>query len=86
MIWRKSYNAITEEDGMLILISCPAESLKIGDDATVTFLALKDDRVRVGVSAPKNILRRPTTVSDASGPVHAGRARKRKRGQSRFDR
>jgi carbon storage regulator len=40
---------------MLILTRRQNESLKIGDDVTVTILALKNSQVRVGIEAPKNV-------------------------------
>jgi carbon storage regulator len=40
---------------MLILTRRPNESLKIGDDVTVTVLGIKQGQVRIGVSAPKTI-------------------------------
>lgn len=40
---------------MLILVRRFSESIKIGDDITVTILAVKENRVRVGIQAPKEI-------------------------------
>lgn len=40
---------------MLILTRRRSESLRIGDDVTVTILGLKGNQVRIGVSAPKSI-------------------------------
>jgi carbon storage regulator len=40
---------------MLILTRRRTESLKIGDDVTVTILGVKGHQVRIGVSAPKSI-------------------------------
>jgi carbon storage regulator len=40
---------------MLILTRRPNESLKIGDDVTITILALKGNHVRIGIEAPKTI-------------------------------
>lgn len=40
---------------MLILTRRLTESLKIGDDVTVTILGVKGKQVRIGVSAPKSI-------------------------------
>jgi carbon storage regulator CsrA len=42
-------------DLMLILTRRTRESLKIGDDVTVTVLALQGGQVRLGVEAPKSI-------------------------------
>jgi carbon storage regulator len=40
---------------MLILTRRVGESLKIGEDVTVTVLGVKGNQVRVGIAAPKNI-------------------------------
>ena len=40
---------------MLILTRRVGESLKVGDDITVTVLGVKGNQVRVGVSAPKDV-------------------------------
>ena len=40
---------------MLILTRRERESLKIGDDVTVTVLGIKGGQVRIGVAAPKHI-------------------------------
>lgn len=40
---------------MLILTRRIGESLKIGDDVTVTVLASKGNQVRIGVDAPRDV-------------------------------
>lgn len=40
---------------MLILTRRVGETLFVGDDITVTVLAVKGNQVRIGVNAPKNI-------------------------------
>ncbi|MCR8922686.1 carbon storage regulator CsrA [Dasania sp. GY-MA-18] len=40
---------------MLILTRRINESLKIGDDVTVTVLASKGNQIRIGIDAPKDV-------------------------------
>jgi carbon storage regulator len=40
---------------MLILTRRVGESLKIGDDVTVTVLGSKGNQVRIGIDAPKSV-------------------------------
>jgi len=40
---------------MLILTRRVGESLRIGDDVSVTVLGIKGSQVRIGVNAPKTI-------------------------------
>ena len=40
---------------MLILTRRSGESVKIGDDITVTVLGIRHGQVRVGITAPKNV-------------------------------
>lgn len=40
---------------MLILTRRPGESVKIGDEVTVTVLEVKGHQVRIGVAAPKHV-------------------------------
>jgi carbon storage regulator len=40
---------------MLILTRRPAESVKIGDEVTVTVLGVKGNQVRLGFAAPPDI-------------------------------
>ena len=40
---------------MLILTRRIGETLMVGDDVTVTVLAIKGNQVRIGVNAPKEI-------------------------------
>lgn len=40
---------------MLILTRRVGETLKIGDDVTVTVLGVKGNQVRIGVDAPKDV-------------------------------
>ena len=40
---------------MLILTRCVGETIKIGEDITVTVLGVKGNQVRVGVGAPRDV-------------------------------
>lgn len=40
---------------MLILTRKTNESLKVGDDVTVTVLGIKGGQVRIGISAPDHV-------------------------------
>jgi len=40
---------------MLILTRRPGESVKIGDDITVTVLRIRGDQLRLGFTAPQNV-------------------------------
>lgn len=39
----------------LILSRRPSESVKIGDEVTVTVLGVKGNQVRFGIDAPRNV-------------------------------
>jgi carbon storage regulator len=45
----------SQECTMLILTRRPGESVKIGDEVTVTVLAIKGRQLRLGFTAPQNI-------------------------------
>jgi carbon storage regulator len=40
---------------MLILTRRPGESVKIGDDVTVSILGIKGNQVRIGFNAPREV-------------------------------
>ena len=40
---------------MLVLTRRLGESVKIGDDITITVLAIKQSQIRLGVAAPKKV-------------------------------
>ncbi len=40
---------------MLILTRRTGETLRIGDDVTLTILGIKGNTVRIGISAPKDV-------------------------------
>ena len=44
-----------KENAMLILTRRVGESVKVGDDITLTLLGVKGNQVRVGVNAPKHV-------------------------------
>jgi carbon storage regulator len=41
---------------MLILTRRVGETVRIGDDVTVTVLTVKGTQVRIGIDAPKNVV------------------------------
>ncbi|MFT9598158.1 carbon storage regulator CsrA [Mesobacillus sp.] len=40
---------------MLVLTRKKGESIKIGDDIEITIVSSKNDQVKIGIKAPKNI-------------------------------
>jgi carbon storage regulator len=40
---------------MLVLTRKNGESIKIGDDIEITIISSKNDQVKIGIEAPKNI-------------------------------
>lgn len=40
---------------MLVLTRKLGESIKIGDDIEITILSTKNDQVKIGINAPKNL-------------------------------
>lgn len=40
---------------MLILTRTPTQAVMIGDDVVLTVIAIKGDRVRLGIEAPREI-------------------------------
>lgn len=40
---------------MLILMRRPAESIQIGEDVTLTVVDVQGSKVRLGITAPKNV-------------------------------
>ena len=49
---------------MLILTRRVGESIKVGQDITVTVLGVKGMQVRVGIDAPKNVAVHRTEVAE----------------------
>jgi carbon storage regulator len=46
---------LSKEDLVLILTRRVGETIKIGDQVTVTVLGVNGNQVRIGISAPKDI-------------------------------
>jgi len=40
---------------MLILTRRPQETIRVGDDVTITVLAVEGSKVRIGINAPRHI-------------------------------
>lgn len=51
---------------MLILTRREGESVRIGEDVTVTVLRVKGSQVRLGVNAPKNVAVQREEISERS--------------------
>jgi carbon storage regulator len=51
---------------MLILTRREGESVRIGEDVTVTVLRVKGSQVRLGVNAPKNVAVQREEISTTS--------------------
>jgi carbon storage regulator len=49
------YNVDLEVTEMLVLTRTPAQAVMIGNDVVLTVLAVKGDRVRLGIEAPREI-------------------------------
>lgn len=56
---------------MLVLTREPNESIRIGDDITVTVQEIRGNRVRLGIQAPREILILRTEL-DTQPPAAAG--------------
>lgn len=59
---------------MLILTRRIQESVKVGDEVTVTILAVKGNQVRIGVTAPKSVAVHRSEVYERiqAGAPHPG--------------
>ena len=53
---------------MLILTRRLTEALTIGDDITITVMAIEGSRVRIGIRAPGRAVRREETERCRAGP------------------
>ena len=65
---------------MLILTRCPGESVRIGDEVTVTVLSVKGPYVRLGFAAPKEIAVHREEIYGRihRGPIDIAQARRSK--------
>ena len=60
---------------MLILTRRPGESVKIGDEVTVTVLGVKGTHVRLGFGAPKEVaVHREEIYERIHGPIDLAQA------------
>jgi carbon storage regulator len=41
---------------MLILTRRPQETIRVGEDITITILGVEGNKVRVGIAAPRNVV------------------------------
>ena len=57
---------------MLILTRREGESVRIGEDVTVTVLRVKGSQVRIGVSAPKDVAVQREEISERMRAEVAG--------------
>jgi carbon storage regulator len=62
---------------VLVLSRKPEQSLRLGDEITITVLAIEGDRVKLGIAAPRSVsvLRQEVyaQVQQANGQAAAGR-------------
>ena len=59
---------------MLILTRREGESVRIGDDITITVLRVKGSQVRLGVDAPKSVSVQRGEISEHAGAALAAAA------------
>ena len=55
MVSHVKRNSLTEENVMLVLSRRKNESIVINDDITIVVVEIRDDKVRLGIEAPKEI-------------------------------
>jgi carbon storage regulator len=61
---------------MLVLTWKPGDSLRIGDKVTIRVLAMKGNRVRIGIDAPEDIaVHYDDIVQQGRAPLEDGTAR-----------
>jgi carbon storage regulator len=54
---------------MLILTRGRAQTLMIGEDVAVTVLDIRDDRVRLGINAPRDIVIERAEIAAQASPT-----------------
>jgi carbon storage regulator len=59
---------------MLILTRRVGEAVKVGDDVTVTVVAVKGNQIRIGIHAPKDVTVHRAEIYErirrGQGPLH----------------
>lgn len=55
---------------MLILTRRVGESLMIGDDVTITVLAVKGNQIRIGVNAPRDVAVHRQEIVERDAATH----------------
>jgi carbon storage regulator len=60
---------------MLILTRRPAETIRIGDEVTVTILGIKGNQVRIGIDAPRFVAVHRQEIYERIRAEEAHRAR-----------
>jgi len=57
---------------MLVLSRKPGESVRIGDDVTVTVIEFRGNAIRIGIDAPrpKNVVRTELLIPAGSTPAY----------------
>lgn len=60
---------------MLILTRRVGETVVVGDDITITILGIQDNKVRVGINAPRNIPVHRSEIYERIKAEHTMRAR-----------
>jgi carbon storage regulator len=56
---------------MLVLTRRTGETLKIGDDVSITILGIKGNQVRLGLDAPRGVAVRRGELAPQSRPLKA---------------
>ena len=59
---------------MLILTRRVGESLMIGDDVTITVLAVKGNQIRIGVNAPRDVAVHRQEIVERDAATHVAKS------------